>query len=98
MEKIRFKIPSKISKKQISILMIAAKRAQKLGAFGDEFGISMDIEAGMVAYGIDLEVLATFDDFNLMHDVSGIQRRINRQEMYFNDDLFIPRSARHRKD
>jgi hypothetical protein len=87
-----------LTKDEGILILNLADRAKKLGAIGDTLTISMDIEAGTQAYNIDLFKLEKFDDYNFMHDIFGLQDRINRSKQYFEDDLWLPRSVKHEEE
>jgi hypothetical protein len=95
-EKLKFDLnkgDDKISAEDRQAIFLIAKNAWELGAQGSPMTVAMDIKAGVLAYGISIKKLAKFDKFNLMHDVLGLQSRINRKEKFFTNDLWLPRSV-----
>jgi hypothetical protein len=81
-------------KKIAGIAARAVKVYEKHEVFRDAQEIKMDLEAvhGGVC-PLDLDRLGSFDDFNLLHDVGGIARHLDRRTGELRD-LFRPRSAR----
>lgn len=45
-------------------------------------------------YTFDLDTLERFDDFNLAHDMWGIERHLNRETGTLDMALFLPRASR----
>ena len=67
---------------------------EDIGGHGDEIDLMMDLEA-VHCNGVPLrlEDLLAADDFNLVHDVSGISARIDRRTGKLTR-CFLPRFAR----
>ncbi len=73
------------------IVVRAVHAAGKIGLDGLE--LEMDLTAAHAnGCPLDLEKLAAFDDFNLLHDVLGIRRHIDRTTGQLGD-CFLPRCA-----
>ena len=60
----------------------------------DRITFVMDIDIAIEYYNMDLERLLAFDNFDFMHDVCGIQIRIDRERKTIIDDFFLPRCSR----
>lgn len=45
-------------------------------------------------YKLDLDTLERFDDFNLAHDISGIERHLDRTTGTLDMAIFLPRASR----
>lgn len=59
----------------------------------DRIEISMDLLATHSHLPLDFVRLAAFDDFNLLHDITGINRHMNRRTGRLSP-LFLPRCVR----
>lgn len=59
----------------------------------DRIGFSMDIDACHMVCPLDLVKLEGFDDANLLHDVLGINRHLNRETGEL-EDCFLPRCSK----
>ena len=59
----------------------------------DRKDVLMDLSATHVTCPLDLERLATADDFNFGHDMGGIARHLNRTTGEL-ENCFVPRFAR----
>ena len=59
----------------------------------DRISAMMDIEAANMVCPLDLEKLAAFDKFNLMHDVFGIANNLDRETGELKN-CFLPRCAK----
>lgn len=75
-----------------------AKRAQiyyrRLEIYRDLTDIHMDVSATHLnGCPLDLKKLYEFDDFNFMHDISGIARHLNRDTGKL-ENFFSPRSSK----
>jgi hypothetical protein len=68
-------------------------REKKLKATFDRMDTVMDISAVHLKTPIDLDRLLEFDDFNLLHDVFGIIRHINRETGELKN-CFLPKACR----
>jgi hypothetical protein len=82
------------------------KRKEKLEAIGrimdraDGLGIMLQTQNPRVTLMMDLDYildndqikrLETFEDESFVHDITGIQRYMNRSELTLGDDMFVPR-------
>ena len=59
--------------------------------------VIMDLSACHSKCELDFDKLATFDDPNLLHDVLGINKHLNR-ETYELENCFLPRCARKERN
>jgi len=59
----------------------------------DRFDTMMDISAVHLKTPIDLDRLLEFDDFNLLHDVFGIIRHVDRETGELKN-CFLPKACR----
>lgn len=59
----------------------------------DRLSLRMDLSATHASCPLDLERLAAFDDFNLLHDVGGISGHLDRATGRLTG-YFLPRCAR----
>lgn len=72
----------------------AAKFAKEHGRSFDWLSCAMDLRATNAnGCKLDFAKLASFDDFNLAHDVFGIERHLDRSTGFLTD-CFLPRAAR----
>lgn len=72
-----------------------AARALALGIPGKKVDVVMDLTATHAnGCALDLDELATADDVNLLHDVGGIRRHLDRSTGQLGG-CFQPRFARH---
>ena len=84
---------------EMKIIRKIVKRAQKLykkhdGLPYDTMDAEMDISATHSnGCPLDLEKLLAFDDFNFMHDITGIRNCISRKTGKLTK-CFLPRSAK----
>lgn len=72
--------------------------AEAAGAPRDRFYMEMDLAAAHGRNGndpLDLKAMSEADDFNLAHDVFGIERHMNRDTGRI-EGFFLPRFARPR--
>jgi len=80
-----------------AIILKIAKRASKIlseqGVMRSTMDIAMDLTACHVSTPLRLEDLLSADDFNLIHDVLGIFRHLNRNTGRI-DGNFLPRFSR----
>ena len=82
------------------------KRKEKLEAIGrimdraEGLGIMLQTQNPRVTLMMDLDYildndqikrLETFEDESFVHDITGIQRYMNRSELTLEDDMFVPR-------
>lgn len=76
---IDFNIPDRKTRKIAEILADAERRG--ITQKKDRLTHSMDL-AACIAQGCDLDLnkLAAFDDFNLAHDIHGINRHLDRDD------------------
>lgn len=65
-------------------------------AFLGKMSLLMDMELAYKHFNLDLDKLLTADDFNFAHDVCGIQRHIDRENLDFLNH-FLPRCSRPKK-
>ena len=74
---------------------LALLRAQKIKDDRDALDWTMDLSA-LVGSGqvFDLDTLERFDDFNLAHDMRGIERHLDRRTGRLNMGIFMPRASR----
>ena len=84
---------NKTTKKDTLAIRAIVKRVVRIQKNVDSMSTTMDIEA-CHTHGckLDLDKLAKFDDFNLMHDVCGINRHIDRETGEL-QNCFLPRCA-----
>ena len=73
-----------------------AERAVKLycnaGEEREPIDIQMDLECCNETIPLDFNKLECINNFNLMHDISGIGRHLNRETRQI-EDCFLPRCA-----
>lgn len=82
------------------------KRKEKLETIGrimdraESLGIMLKTQNPRVTLMMDLDFilddaqikrLETFEDESFVHDITGIQRYMNRSEFTLEDDMFVPR-------
>lgn len=58
----------------------------------DRFSRIMDLDSVHQSIGLDLDAMLASDDFDLVHDIAGIQRHLNRDTRLL-EDCFLPRFA-----
>ena len=58
----------------------------------DETAIAMDIAAVFLVDNINLDKLESFDAFNLLHDINGIRKNLDRETGILKGN-FLPRCA-----
>lgn len=80
-------------------IMIIVKRAEGFGWKGERMTTVMDVSAcHLNGCPLDLDALIKADAFNLLHDISGIARHIDRDDDSPTAgkllDCFLPRFAR----
>lgn len=90
------------SPEELKLIEAISKRAKKLykahGQKVDLIDIIMDLEATQCnGCTLCLQELLEADDFNLMHDVCGINRHLNRETGEL-ERFFLPRFAAAEKD
>ncbi len=87
MPEVSFDVPKEL----LPVISKIAKRARKLGFDRDQVSIMMDLEATHAnGCPMDFGRLLEADDFNLLHDVGGIARHLNRETGEL-EDYFLPR-------
>ena len=78
-------------KKKGKILSQIADRKKKKNLLADDkTSLMMDLDLADKKFNLRLEELLNAKDFDFIHDITGIQKHINRQELEFNG-LFVPR-------
>jgi GTP-dependent phosphoenolpyruvate carboxykinase len=92
------KLLKKATDEEIKVIRQIVRRAKKDYAKHDiEIDlISTEMDLVAVHKGcckLDLEKLLKFDDFNFSHDISGISRYLDRNNIKLKD-CFVPRCAR----
>ena len=85
-----------MDKNKMEIYVKIAERAEKMGIVADErMGFMKDLESADLAFDLRLEDLLNADDTNFSHDITGIQRHINRSQFPAKfTDHFLLRFAR----
>ena len=70
------------------------ERAESLGYNGERISLMMDIESADKKFNLRLDEMLNADNFNFIHDVTGIINNIARDEYPATDfGLFVPRFA-----
>lgn len=83
----------KASKRELDLVGMILDRVEKLCTIEDRLSLEMDLIAcNANGCKLDLKGILTADNFNLMHDVRGIQRHINRETGKL-ENCFVPRYA-----
>lgn len=70
-----------------------AARAEQMNVYSDEVDCEMDLAAVHARLPLDLYKLLKFNDFNFLHDCTGIRDKLNRRTGSLTDN-FLPRCAR----
>lgn len=80
-----------MSKYNIDTARSISLRAENSGLLRDDkTSLMMDLECVTRTFCLDLEGLLAADDFNFLHDVTGIQMNLNRKTLLLENN-FIPR-------
>ena len=92
------KIRESIDKNKFNKIISVGDRAVDMGLYdwsnNPRFTANMDIELASDYYDINLDDLLNSRDSDFVHDITGIQKAINRQRKDFsNDEYFLPRFA-----
>jgi len=82
----------KISENDQKTCIEIINRAKTLFPIKDRQGAEMDIMAAHITCPLKLEKLLAANNFNFIHDVGGIMRKINRKTGKL-ENCFIPRFA-----
>lgn len=82
-----------ITKEQIELIVLIAKRAEKMELMSfDRMSLIMDLQTAHEEFNLRLQELLDADDYNFAHDIVGIQNNINRLERKM-ENIFVPRYA-----
>lgn len=76
-----------------NIVARAHQVGRQLGVYIETTSTVMDLEVVHDSIGLKLDELLESDDFNLMHDISGIARHLNRDTGKL-EHCFSPRFSR----
>ena len=80
-----------MTKEKMLKMMEVAKRADEMNLLiSDRMNFVMDLKVADKYFELDLDRLLTVDDSDLIHDVLGIQKNINRESMII-ENQFLPR-------
>jgi hypothetical protein len=81
------------TKEEMETISAIVSRAASFYPKTDKVSLSMDITAAHCnGSPLDLDKLLAADNFNFLHDVSGIARHINRETGEL-ENCFVPRCA-----
>lgn len=79
-------------RERFEMIIKVVERAEKMGYNGERMSLIMDIESADKVFNLRLEDLLNADDFNFVHDISGIINNIDRSKYPATDfNLFVPR-------
>lgn len=76
----------------LKIVDIAKRAEEKNLLMFDRMSLIMDLECVNEEFNLRIEDLLNADDFNVAHDILGIQNNLNREKRKM-ENLFVPRFA-----
>ena len=83
---------TKMTKQDYETISLIIDRSEEMGiGFGDRITRFMDIEFAHKEFNLRLEEFLNAKDFDFVHDFCGIQKSIDRRNLKWNDDCFVPR-------
>jgi len=83
-----------VTKEEQTVITKIVKRAVELGITNDSMSTVMDLEATHAnGCPLDFEKLLACDDFNFVHDITGINRHIDHETGKLKA-CFLPRSMK----
>ena len=81
--------------KDMQIIMNIVKSADENKLlFFDRISLLMDLQLATKEFNLDLDKLLNAPDLDFSHDISGIQRNLNRETKEFENE-FLPRYSRN---